>query len=60
MQNAGKSEADDCGTSTDSSGSSAGTIEVKDVTESEVEGSSTSANKDKAESKEEADYALKR
>ena len=57
MQNAAKSESDDSGTSTDTSGSSAGSI---DASESEVEGNTISASKDKTESKEEADYALKR
>lgn len=60
MQNAAKSEPDDCGTSTDTSGSSAGSIDVKDASESEFEGNTMSASKDKTESKEEADNALKR
>ena len=60
MQNAGKSEAEESGSSTDTSGLKASLIQVKDVSESEVEISSTSTSKDKSEEKEEADYALKR
>lgn len=59
MQNLAKNEPDDYGTSTDTAGSSTSTIQVKDVSESDIEGT-TSASTDTTESKEEADYALKR
>jgi len=62
MQNAGKNcEPDDCGTSTDTSGSPTGNIEVKDVADVEIEADHTSsASNAKSESKEEADSVLKR